>query len=151
MDGRLYHKIGWLDGQGTINETTEYTFHDEQTQANVNYYYRLKQVDYDGTSEFSPTETAMVKNADLVEVGDFFPNPITKDYPVAWLKVNLPEAVQGLIQVFDNRGALVKTFDRTLDTGQNRLSLRMENLVAGQYFVKLQLGDKQVYKKLIIR
>ena len=92
----------------------------------------------------------MVKNADLVEVGDFFPNPITKSYPVAWLKVNLPEAVQGLIQVFDSRGALVKTFERNLHIGQNRLSLRLENLVAGQYFVKLQFGRKQVYRKVVV-
>ena len=150
-DGRLFHKIGWVEGQGTIEAATEYTFQDENIQPNVNYYYRLKQVDHDGTSEFSPVESAMVKNADMVEVGDFFPNPVTKDYPVAWLKVNLPQAVDGIFHIYNSQGALVRTINKSLAAGQNRLSLRLEGLTAGQYFVKLQMGDKYEYRKLVVK
>ena len=150
VDGRLFHKIGWVPGHGTTQEQQTYSFTDESLQPNVRYYYRLKQVDTDGQFEFSPMTSEMIKDANQVEVGDFYPNPVSTGFPLAWLQLNVPEAQQGIFQVYNSKGALVKEFEEALHEGQNRLSVRMDGLVAGQYYVKIQIGDKLEYRKFMM-
>jgi hypothetical protein len=47
-----YDRIGFVEGHGTTTELQNYTFRDKDVNAG-SYYYRLKQVDYDGTFEYS--------------------------------------------------------------------------------------------------
>ncbi len=75
----------------------------------------------------------------------------TKNYPVTWININIPDALDRSMQVFDNRGTLVKTFNRHFDAGQNRFSLRLEDIPAGQYFVKLQIGERHEYRRLVVQ
>lgn len=50
-DGRNYDEIAWIEGAGNSSETLSYSFIDKNP-AKENYY-RLKQVDHDGTYEYS--------------------------------------------------------------------------------------------------
>ncbi len=50
--GRNFEKIGYIEGAGTTTESKAYSFID--TKLNVgNYIYRLKQIDFDGTFDYS--------------------------------------------------------------------------------------------------
>jgi len=50
--GNGFEKIGFVAGFGTTTETHSYTYNDNSLQEGT-YTYRLKQVDYDGTFEYS--------------------------------------------------------------------------------------------------
>ena len=150
-DGRFFHKIGWVEGNGTTTEGSEYSFMDENIKPNVNYYYRLKQVDHDGAQEFSTVESVMYKNEEMVAVGDFFPNPLTSVAQGAQIDINVPTEGTVLIQVFDARGAIIQTLDANVVVGQNRLTVSLDNASAGQYYAKIQIGDKVEYRKLIVK
>ncbi len=52
LDGEQFEVIGEVDGNGTTSELQEYLFVDGQPVTGVSYY-RLKQVDYDGTADYS--------------------------------------------------------------------------------------------------
>jgi hypothetical protein len=52
-DGKEFKQIGIVDGQGTTKVVHNYGLLDETPNTGKNYY-RLKQVDFDGTASYSP-------------------------------------------------------------------------------------------------
>ncbi len=50
--GRDWEEIGFVPGFGTTTEVHHYSFIDESLQSG-DYQYRLKQIDFDGTFEYS--------------------------------------------------------------------------------------------------
>ena len=55
-DLRHFQTIGQVDGQGNSNLPVKYRFVDTQPRPGINYY-RLRQVDFDGSFKFSDVET----------------------------------------------------------------------------------------------
>ncbi len=73
QDGVLFEAIGTVDGAGNSQTTNHYMFMDEEPLSGTSYY-RLKQVDTDGTFTYGPV-VAVVRgttNADL----SIWPNPV---------------------------------------------------------------------------
>ncbi|MCZ6701823.1 MAG: hypothetical protein O6940_02150, partial [Ignavibacteria bacterium] len=48
-----WNKIGFVEGQGNSNAPKQYNFSDTDINQSGNYYYRLKQIDNDGTYDYS--------------------------------------------------------------------------------------------------
>lgn len=71
VDGSTFEKIGWTDGHGTTRSTQTYIFTDAEPSLGWNYY-RLKQIDYDGTFEYSRL-IPVLSNANLPRL---YPNPV---------------------------------------------------------------------------
>jgi hypothetical protein len=72
-DGRYFEKIGRVDGSGTRTDVTSYNFVDRSPGGGINYY-RIKQVDFDGTHDFSDVRTITVDDFNLKTIA-IFPNP----------------------------------------------------------------------------
>jgi hypothetical protein len=62
QDALFWSKIGFVEGNNTTNSPKYYSFVDK-TRAKEKLYYRLKQIDNDGTSEYS----------NVVEVAEVMP------------------------------------------------------------------------------
>ena len=107
-------------------------------------------MDVDGTEEFSPIRSAMVKDGNAFQVGELFPNPVSASYGFSMFKLNVPEEGEVAIQVFDSRGGLVKELGKAFSSGSSTLSVPVADLPAGQYHVKLQLGKEVQYRKLVV-
>ncbi len=150
-DGRSFAKIGWVDGRGTTLYKQEYVFTDTEVQPNTSYYYRLRQMDNDGTEEYSPIRQAIVKDANSFEVSELFPNPTSKDYGFSMFKLHVPEEGEVAMQVFDVQGKLVKELTKNFPAGSSTLSVPVAELAQGQYFVKLQLGKDVQYRKMVVK
>lgn len=77
-DGYEFETIGRVGGSGNSNELIEYSFTDTKPMLGLNYY-RLRQVDYDGTEEFLPV--IQVDN-DFLQKGvsvTMYPNPTVQN------------------------------------------------------------------------
>jgi hypothetical protein len=79
FDGAAYAPLGRVAGQGekTTTTTTTYTFVDQQglgTQPAGLVYYRLRQVDLDGTATYSPVRPVHLGAAAQVSLS-LYPNP----------------------------------------------------------------------------
>ena len=75
-DGRNFIGISHVPGHGTSFTPQSYTYDDRQLPANLSrLYYRLQQVDLDGTSTFSPVRTvAVVPGAARAQLQAFAPS-----------------------------------------------------------------------------
>ncbi|MEL6945574.1 MAG: hypothetical protein AAFO82_23205, partial [Bacteroidota bacterium] len=76
-DAKFFKVIGELKGQGTTLSKNQYDYQDEEVISNVMYYYRIKQVDFDGAFEYSPTVNVIIKDDN--KATKLYPNPVRED------------------------------------------------------------------------
>jgi hypothetical protein len=70
LDGREFEKIGEVKGSGTTSILTRYEYKDERPFKGVSYY-RLKQIDTDGTFEYLPV--VAVNTESTAEIKGIYP------------------------------------------------------------------------------
>jgi len=146
-DGERFRKIGFVKGHGTTVEAQEYAFEDNNVFANTTYYYRLKQVDDDGTFAYSEVQTVILKKENDIQVSDLFPNPATTEVQ---FQVNTAAEGTAIVELFNSTGQQLRTFQEGVQAGTNTLNLHVADLPKGTYFAKVKVGEQQVYKKLIL-
>ncbi|HEX8350471.1 MAG TPA: T9SS type A sorting domain-containing protein [Hymenobacter sp.] len=69
-NGESFHAIGKVKGEGTTSNISTYLFTDHAPAAGV-AYYRLRQVDFDGTESYSPIKSVQWDG----KAASFYPNP----------------------------------------------------------------------------
>ncbi|MET4075498.1 reprolysin-like metallopeptidase [Hymenobacter sp. UYCo722] len=75
-DGRAFRRLGWVAGQGSSSAAHTYQFDDGTltTAPGPLVYYRLRQLDTDGTATFSPVRTVAVPAGRTAQL-QLWPNP----------------------------------------------------------------------------
>jgi len=144
-DGDKFEKIAWVEGNGSTVEAQSYAFVDKDVAVNKTYYYRLKQVDLDGSFEYSDIVKANVVKKGSLSVGEVFPNPVQNE---SMLTIDVAETTEAVVSIFESTGKLLTTYQTELQSGTNQLNLAMEDYAAGVYFVKIQANGEQVYRKV---
>lgn len=77
-----------------------------------------------------------------------FPNPASGNVNIRYA---LPKAGEVLIEFYNSRGALVKSFLGGLQEGTTRLNVGIGDLESGMYFVRLTSKGIKETKKLIVQ
>ncbi len=135
LDGNVFFEIGRVSGAGTTAETQHYSFEDEQLRHEYNYY-RLKQVDFDGTFEYS--ETIMLQS-NCANVGDkefiVYPNPTLDD-----VHLEVKSDVEGLaeISIIDVTGKILNHFEFDLNEGTTVKTISLSDYTPGMYIIALK-------------
>ena len=132
LNGTDFVKIGQVKGQGSKSAPTDYALTDAGigTKVNGTVYYRLQQVDADGTATYSPVRTAaFIKALALAPAITLFPNPATTT-----TKLDLTQLPTGTYQVslLDATGRVV--LNTTLSAGLIH-GLNLNSLASGTYTV----------------
>ncbi len=83
-DGREFRRLGWVPGQGNSSNAHAYQFDDATlaTATGPQVYYRLRQLDADGTATFSPVRVVAVSAGRAVQL-QLWPNPARGTVSVA--------------------------------------------------------------------
>ena len=135
-DGKIFHRLGTLAAAGSTQARTTYDLTDEQPLSGTSYY-RLRQVDLDGTTTYSPVRNVkrgLAKGEGLA----VYPGRSAQEWVV---RTTLPAETlaQGpaAVRVFDALGRLqqVPCPADASQTGQWALDLR--SLPTGIYIVRL--------------
>lgn len=143
-DETAFQKIAWVDGNGTTSSNTRYAFIDQNSYTGV-AYYRLKQIDFDGS--FAYSETRAVNGSDLEANSSVFPNP-TKGI----VYINLPINTQPvLIQLLDSKGAAIGQKMAMVQEGQLLQLDQLEYLADGVYWVRITTETGKTYSHKIIK
>lgn len=131
LDGTTFTKLDQVAGQGTTSLRTAYAFTDVNVarQANGPVYYRLKQVDMDGTSTYSPVRTVSFAKAAVLSLS-LYPNPAQTTTTLELSQLPTTTSVQVL--VIDATGRTV--LSTTLGGGMPQL-LDVRNFATGTYQV----------------
>ena len=130
-DGKSFESIGRVEGAGTTMQQQAYTYLDRMPNAGINYY-RLRQVDYDGSYVYSDVKAVTLST--VAEDLRLYPVPTTGvlNYTTADL------ASIRAVYVYDVVGRLLLT-DRQPDG-----ILHLDRLQAGNYVVVFELEGRQI-------
>lgn len=149
VDGKDFSKIGFVEGK--LNSTREniYKYADRDIDANVTYYYRLKQIDTDGRFEYSDIVNANITKTSGTVIKDVYPNPSNKN-GVTYVDILSDVPSTGTYQIVDQQGRTIVTNGITVNKGLNTIELQTSILTTGVYVINIQSGALNAQKKLII-
>ena len=136
-EGNLWKTIGEEKGKGNSELISVYDFQDENPFLGVNYY-RLKQVDIDGSYEYSNIVSVVVDRLNFPT--SIFPNP-TSDL----LNIHCSQTIEK-ITLFNVVGT---QFDLPVQESNNYYQLNVSEMNTGIYFIKI--NDEAPVKVLINR
>ncbi|QNH62651.1 T9SS type A sorting domain-containing protein [Hymenobacter sediminicola] len=143
-----FKAVGRVEGAGTSTGRA-YSFRDETAgkAGAATLYYRLRQVDTDGTSQYSPVAVVTL-NLPKAEVLAVYPNPATSSDAVTIELQAFGENALGLLKIYDTQGMLV----RQIPASKSVMSLQGEVLPAGLYNVVLtgSQGQKLGSQRLVV-
>lgn len=134
-NGEDFIDIGMVDGAGTSFTTIQYGFVDQQPIAGTNYY-RLKQVDADGS--FSYSDIATVNFGSAVVAGTPYPNPTDGTVNV---QLNANDDGPAHLEISDASGRTVHRSAHAITSGANTLRSDLRGLKPGTYMLTVIAPD----------
>ncbi|MBV6478388.1 MAG: hypothetical protein HGGPFJEG_01142 [Ignavibacteria bacterium] len=140
-------RVGNVAGNGTTNETHNYTFSDRVTTGNYNY--RLKQVDFNGNFEyFNLSSEVNVGIPDKFDMSQNYPNPFN---PSTKINYDIPVDGKVTIALYDISGReIAKLVNEVKPAGYYTVQFNASNLSSGMYFYRISAGDFVSTKKMVL-
>jgi len=138
-DGLNFRGIGTVKGSGTTKDAQQYTFNDKGAPSGQ-VYYRLKQTDFDGTTE--TFKIIAVNNLPKTDAAVLYPNPLKSgDLKISF--GNDPANGIVVIEVVDQSGrqVLSKTIQPGAFSAVQIDAGEVERLQRGMYIIRLQNGS----------
>lgn len=143
-----YQKIAFVQGKGTATQVNGYSYSDDVKEAGI-YYYRLKQIDFDGTFEYSneimvnvialPGEYALAQN---------YPNPFN---PSTSIEFVIPQAGFVNLSVFNLLGEKVaELINEVKESGNHSAVFNASKLSSGTYIYSLSVNGNIITKKMTL-
>ena len=127
--------IAFVEGHGTTTEQKQYSFVDRNVITRVNCAYRLKQIDFNGTYEYSkvvnlgytlPLEFTLEQN---------YPNPFN---PTTNIIYAVPVKSNVTLDVYNLIGQKVVTlFEGDVEAGKHTAQFNASTMSSGIYFFRL--------------
>jgi hypothetical protein len=141
-----WENIGFVKGSGNSNSIKEYSFQDKSPKFGK-YKYRLKQINTDGTFEYSKVVEVVV-NRPLKLIAKNYPNPFN---PTTRIIFELPVRSNVNLSVYNLIGQKVATLvDEQLEQGVYERNFNAENLPTGIYIYTLKAGETSITNKMIL-
>ncbi len=132
-----WEKIGWLAGVGHSSALQNYSFLDTKPHDGINIY-RLKQIDYDGSINYSDVNNIIYKEEK--HILKLYPNP-TKGH----INIYSPFEEYCAYKLYDNIGKLVHSGIINHDS-----LIQLPTLPKGLYILSLWNGNKFVKKSIVV-
>jgi len=143
--------IGFVDGKGTTTEKSNYSFSDTNPLTGKSYY-RLKQIDLDGTSR--------IFDAEMIEFGQVkeylleqnYPNPFN---PSTIINYSIPVSGFVNLTVYNMLGSEVAVLvNENQEAGKHSVEFSTDmseyKLGSGVYVYKLKVGDFTQTRKMVV-
>ncbi len=153
IDGKSFVKVGFIGGNGTTTKTNTYSFSDKLQNAGE-YYYRLKQIDYNGSYKYSDVVKATSIAPKSFSLSQNYPNPFN---PSTVINYDLPVASKVVLKVYDILGNKVSTLvNGEEEAGSYQIVFNTQNtsnhkqLASGIYFYKIEAGNFSAIKKMML-
>ena len=148
-DGIDWTKSGFVEGRGTSPDPATYHFEDKTANSSLgNLWYRLKQIDFDGTAT---TYTAIRIKSELpveFSLKQNFPNPFN---PTTRISFTLPQKSRVKITVFDQLGSVMSILvNGEFNRGSHSVDFNASNLASGLYFYRLETPSNSLTGKMLL-
>jgi hypothetical protein len=149
VDDNNWIVLAFINGNGTTTNTNNYYFTDNISGLNANKItYRLKQVDFNGQSKYSPV--VLVDNIipENYSVSQNFPNPFN---PSTIIKYQIPQNSFVSLKVYNSLGQEVAALvNGMVSAGSYEVQLHSSDLSSGVYYYVIKAGENFVQTKKMI-
>lgn len=148
-NGNNFNKIGTVTSSVPQNTAVRFTYQDDDPDVNSNIiYYRIKVISKDGVSKYSNILTVRIsaQNNGKLKIS---PNPASSS-----INISFYSALRGTmeLQILDMTGKLVLREQRTVESGQNSITLnQLSRLSEGVYTIFIRSGDRMERERIVIR
>ena len=140
LDGVNYVTIGYVDGAGDSDRRIDYTFSDNAPEQGW-LYYRLSQVDFDGTRAYADKVVSVQYSGNDVEQLTIVPNPTDGRFRVS----ATGSMAGGVVQLLSQTGNVV----RTVNVDSYDAVLDISDLSSGIYLLRYVNDTKILQQKVV--
>ena len=145
--------IGFIEGKGTTTEINSYSFIDNEVESGK-YYYRLKQIDFNGSYEYSKEVEVEVSQLNKFYLSQNYPNPFN---PVTKIRYTIPRSTEYYsvlhnvtLRIYDVLGNEVATLvNKEKSAGEYEIEFDASGINSGIYFYNLTVGNFTQTRKMI--
>jgi len=143
-----WETIGFIKGNGNSNSQKDYAYSDAEIDQSGNYLYRLKQINNNGTYEYSDVVTVGVGAPDKYELSQNYPNPFN---PETRINFSIPVKQYVSLKVYNSLGELVKELiNEYKEAGSYSVEFNASNLSNGIYIYRLETQNFVSNKKMTL-
>ncbi len=147
LDGVAFSKVGSIDGVGTTTATQQYNYRDQQAldlDANV-LYYRLRQIDLDGSFHLTNVVAVSTLRDELVGLSAY-PVPFQEEVNV---RMVLKEDSPIRVQLLDIQGKVLSEERLQGRKGVNPYSLPAGDLSSGVYMIRVVTAQSSTFVRVV--
>jgi len=147
-----FMKIGFVRGNDTTLTQKKYTFTDTDVK-NGNYYYRLKQIDENGTYEYSHNIKVTIGIPFKFDLEQNYPNPFNPSTTIAY---SLPKSCTIVLKIFNMKGQIIdQLVNEFQQAGRHTVvwdgkDLNGDKVPSGEYIYKIEALETAVFRKMMI-
>jgi len=147
-----WRKIGFIKGNGKTSSENSYIFYDNENSEGK-YYYRLKQIDFDGSYQYSQIIKLKTLIPEKWEIEQNFPNPFNAE---TIIRYKIPKYSFVSLKIYNILGIEVKTLVNEPKQpgnyyvkwdGKNDASI---DLPSGIYFYEIKTKEFHKIKKMVL-
>ncbi len=130
-----WSEVSFVNGAGTSTDPVQYSYIDKDMNVGK-YTYRLKQVDMDGTYEYTNLVETEVTAPTVYSLAQNYPNPFN---PATVIEYSVPEKAEVTLTIYSSIGELVKTLvSGTVEPGYHKISFNASELTSGTYIYQIR-------------
>lgn len=142
-----WERIGYVEGNGTTTEPKNYNFIDKETPEGK-VQYRLKQIDFDGSFNYSNTIEVEINYPDDYILFQNYPNPFN---PVTVISFQIPTKSYVSLKIYDLLGNEITTLvDEEKNSGVYSVNFDAPKYASGIYFYEFKAGDFRETKTMLL-
>jgi len=144
---RGWNKVDFVEGHGNSNSVKHYSFTDNVSLSGK-YFYRLKQIDINGTFEYSNIIEVNIGVPNKFEVAQNYPNPFN---PTTTISFSIPKKQSVKVIIYNSLGEIVQTLiNKNLEAGIHTYNFDADNLGSGIYYYKVVAGNNIQIRKMML-
>ena len=144
-DYQNWEKIGYVPGNGTTTNLSEYEFRDK---VNGTFLYRIKQIDLDGSCNYSNEIEGSINLLTSYTLEQNYPNPFN---PSTVISFQIPKDEYVSLKIYDVLGNLLDVLiSEKKSAGKYSISYKASDLSSGIYIYKIMMGNITQSKKMIL-
>ena len=146
-DQSAWTVLNFIAGAGNSQTEKDYQYLDQNLPAGT-YYYRLRQVDYDGNSSFSKVVPVTFDGGLALELKQNRPNPFNNYTSISMV---IPKASRVQLMLYDQMGRPIQQLmDEEKMPGTYSVTVNRNGLSSGIYYYKMTALGQVITKKMTV-
>ena len=143
-DATNWQTVAYIQGAGTTNTLSNYSYVDDKVENNTKVYYRLTQYDYNNSYSIIGTDVVMCNNSEISQIS------INTDNNRIIISLQNQINEPYFINLYDINGKLIKRVIGNCENSYEKIFINTDDLAPAIYLIDVNTETNKEIKKLII-